>query len=129
MFPCSPFFRLCAQGDPSSHIDRQPMATGVGEGDSAAARYPGGRFTSRHETQGGSSRYSYPMTAPRPTLFGAAWHALSAVGMVLLVAVLWLLVTYPRGVLVVLGGWIVYRIGRLVWYAFRNDAKIGRAHV
>ncbi len=39
MFPCSPFFRLCAQGNPSSHIDRQPMAT---RNDSAAARYASG---------------------------------------------------------------------------------------
>jgi len=43
--------------------------------------------------------------------------------MVLLVALLWLAVTYPRAVLVVLGAWIVYRIGRLTWYAFRNDAR------
>ena len=63
------------------------------------------------------------MTAPRPTLFGAAWHALTAVGMVLLVAALWLLVTYPRGVLLVLGAWIAYRVGRLTLYAFRNVAR------
>ena len=61
--------------------------------------------------------------APRPTLLGALWHALSAAGVVLLVAVLWLLVTYPRGVLVVLGAWIAYRAVRLMWYAFRNDAR------
>jgi len=43
--------------------------------------------------------------------------------MVLLVALLWLLVTYPRGVLVGLGAWIVYRIARLVVFAFRHDAR------
>ena len=63
------------------------------------------------------------MTAPRPTLFGVAWHALTAVGMVLLVALLWLAVTFPRGVLLVLAAWIAYRIGRLMWHAFRNHAR------
>jgi len=63
------------------------------------------------------------MTAPRPTLFVAAWHALSVVGIVVIVAALWLLVTYPRGVLVVLAAWLAYRIGRLTWHAFRNDAR------
>ena len=63
------------------------------------------------------------MTAPRPTLFGAAWHALSVAGIVVIVAALWLLVTYPRGVLVVLAAWLAYRIGRLTWHAFRNDAR------
>ena len=61
--------------------------------------------------------------APRPTLLGALWHALSAAGVVLLVALLWLLVTYPRGVLVVLGAWIAYRVARLTWFAFRHDAR------
>jgi hypothetical protein len=43
--------------------------------------------------------------------------------MVLLVALLWLAVTFPRGVLLVLAAWIAYRVGRLTWHAFRNDAR------
>src|SRR5437870_2635975 len=98
METCSPFFRLCAQGNPSSRIDRQPMATRT---DSAAARYADGPLQtwrglalpdpSRHRNlpRRCNIREGKTMHAtPRPTLFGAAWHALTAVGMFLLVALL-----------------------------------------
>ena len=62
-------------------------------------------------------------SAPRPTLLGVLWHALRVVGIVMIVAVMWLLVTYPRGVLAVLGGWIIYRVARMIVFAFRHDAR------
>jgi len=61
--------------------------------------------------------------APLPTLFGALGHALSVVGIVLIVAALYLAVTIPRALVGAFGLWLAYRVGRLTWYAFRHDAR------
>jgi len=61
--------------------------------------------------------------APRTTLLRAIWHALTVVGVVLIVALMWGLVTYPRAIRNVLIAWVAWRVGRLVWYAFRHDAR------
>ncbi len=63
------------------------------------------------------------LPTPRLTILGALWHLLTALGLALIVASLWLLVMFPRALLLALGTWIVYRVGRLMVYAFRNDAR------
>jgi len=65
-----------------------------------------------------------PQPAPRPTFVGALFHVLGVVGMVLLVAIGYVVVQAPRAVLALGVCWIAYRVGRLTWYAFRNDARL-----